>query len=76
MSGYERSDINVRGAVRFTIWLALATVGSLVLMLLLYNCLEARRVHDEAGTVPATRIAPGEPRRPPNPFIQVHPATP
>jgi hypothetical protein len=72
---YERSDINVRGAVVFTVWLAVATAASLVLMLWLYRSFEARQLRADAAALPATRIPLAGPLHPPEPVLQGAPGS-
>lgn len=74
-SGYERSDVNIRGAVLFTVWLAVSTAASLGLMLFLYRSLEARQARADAVAIPSTRIVTADPRRPPEPVLQGAPGS-
>jgi hypothetical protein len=67
---HEASDVNVGGIVKFVIGLAVLTVAVYLLMLLLFNLLNAKAVKSEQESPPGPLALTEKERLPPEPRLQ------
>ena len=74
-AGYEQSDVQIGGIIRFGVGLTVATIVVCLLMWGLFKYFEAREAREEQALVPATRIAVDQPRRPAGPVLQGAPGS-